>query len=285
MQIFINKSGNQLGPFSEPQVAEMLKSGQVAGTDLAWSEGMETWKPLSSFMQFQSQAGGPPALPGQPPALPSQRRTEPLSIWSLVLGILSLVGCSLLAGIPAVICGHVGLGRIKRDPSLDGKGIAVAGLITGYLSVLVLPFIIGILAALALPAFVTAKERAKDVQMLSNMRQIVLAIQSAEADGVANANPKLGFPADAKFTSKAQVREMLVGNNYITTADLHHLQFDKTSIGNVSVVDPPDTILLQAKSENGRSTITFLKDGSGMIKRTGQQPYGHPAPRTPAFLE
>ena len=156
MQIFINKNGNQLGPFPEQQVAEMLKSGQVAGTDLAWGEGMETWKPLSSFAQFQSTAGGQPPLPGQPPVLPHQRRTEPLSIWSLVLGVLSLAGCSFLAGIPAVICGHVGLGRIKRDPSLDGKAIAIAGLITGYISVLVLPFVVAVLAALALPAFVTA---------------------------------------------------------------------------------------------------------------------------------
>ena len=271
MQIFINKNGNQLGPFPESEVTGMLKSGQVAGTDLAWSEGMETWKPLSSFTQFQSQAGGPPALP----ALPSQRRTEPFSIWSLALGILSLVGCSLLAGIPAVICGHVGLGRINRDPSLDGKGIAVAGLITGYIGVLVLPFIIGILAALALPAIVTAKERAKEAQMLSNMRQIHVAIQMAESGG----------KSAGKFASKADLKKMLVENGYINANDLARLQFDKISIGNVVADDPPDTILLQAKSENGRSTITFLKDGSGIIKQTAQQPYGRPPPRSPAFLE
>jgi len=284
MQIFINKNGNQLGPFAESQVAEMLKSGQIAGTDLAWSEGMETWKPLSSFEQFQAGASGPPPIPGQPPVLPSPRRTEPLSIWSLVLGILSIAGCSLFAGIPAVICGHVGLVRIKRDPSLDGKGIAVAGLITGYISVLVLPFIIGILAALALPAAIQAKEKAKQVQMLGNMRQICLAIQTAEADGVASVNPKLGFPADAKFTLKAQVRSMLVENKYLTEDDLNRFQFDKISIGNVSAVDPPDTILLQAKSENGRSAITFLKDGSVKNEQPGQQPYGRPPPRSPAFL-
>jgi len=49
--------------------------------------------------------------------------------------------------------------------------------------------------------------------------------------------------------------------------------------------EPPDTILLQAKSKNRKSTITFLKDGSGKIERPGQQPSGHPAPRTPAFLK
>jgi len=275
MQIFINKNGQQLGPFSESQVAEMLKSGQAAGTDLAWSEGMETWKPLSSFVQLQLGLGGPPALPGQAPVLPPRRKTEPLSIWSLVLGVLSIAGCSLFAGIPAVICGHVGLGRIKRDPSLDGRGIAVAGLITGYISVLVLPFIVGIMAALALPAVVTAKAKAKDIQMLRTMRSIHLAMMQAEMDG----------KSSGKFASKADVKKTLVENSFLKAGDFERLQFDKISIGNVSAEDPPDTILLQAKSENGRSSIVVLKDGSGRIERVGQLSFGRPPPRTPAFLE
>ena len=152
MQIFINKNGTQLGPFPDSQVAEMLRSGQVAGIDLAWSEGMETWKPLSSFAQFQSHADGPPPIPSQAPFLPSVRRTEPLSIWSLILGIISIIGCAFggfLAGIAAVICGHIGMSRIKQDPSLDGKGMALAGLIAGYIGLLVLPM--AILAAIAIP--------------------------------------------------------------------------------------------------------------------------------------
>ncbi len=285
MQIFIHKNGQQLGPFPEAKVAEMLNAGQAAPTDPAWSEGMEKWQPLSTFAQFESGAAEPPPIPVSAPALPALRKTEPLSTWALVLGILSLVGCSFLAGIPAVICGHVGLGRIKRDPSLDGRGGAIAGLITGYISVLVLPFVIAVLAALALPAVINAKEKAKEALMLSNMRQIQLVMQQAEADGVADANRRLGFPADAKYTSAAEVKNMLIENKYLTEEELSRLQFDRISIGNVSVSDPPDTILLQAKSENGRATVTFLKDGSGKIERRGQPPFGQPPPRSPAFLE
>ena len=276
MQIFINKNGNQLGPFPESKVAEMLKSGQLAATDLAWSEGLETWKPLSSFAQLQSIAGGPPPLPGQPPALPSQRKTEPLSIWALALGIGSIVGCwigGFLAGLPAVICGHIGLSRIKRDPSLDGKGMALAGLITGYIGLLVIP--LAILPALAIPAITQAMERAKATQTLSNMRSIHLVLQQAEVDG----------KSSGKFGSKAELEKILVENNYIAAADLKRLQFDKISVGNVSAEDPADTILLQAKSENGRSTITFLKGGDGRITRPGQPAFGRPPPRRPAFLE
>lgn len=57
-----------------------------------------------------------------------------LAIASMVCGILSLVCFGPLAGLPAVIMGHMSMGRIKRgEMSADGKGFALAGLIMGYL--------------------------------------------------------------------------------------------------------------------------------------------------------
>jgi dipeptidyl aminopeptidase/acylaminoacyl peptidase len=51
----------------------------------------------------------------------------------MVMGILGL--CNGVTGIPAVICGHLGLSKIKRSGGrLGGGGMAVAGLILGYLS-------------------------------------------------------------------------------------------------------------------------------------------------------
>ena len=55
---------------------------------------------------------------------------------SLVCGILSWVLClGPMAGIPAIICGHIGRSRIERSGgTLGGAGFALAGLILGYLS-------------------------------------------------------------------------------------------------------------------------------------------------------
>jgi len=40
--------------------------------------------------------------------------------------------------VPAVICGHVAWGAISAEPTLlGGKGLVVAGLITGYLGIVV----------------------------------------------------------------------------------------------------------------------------------------------------
>jgi len=78
-----------------------------------------------------------------------QKKTLGLAITSLVLGILGFVCCGFFSGIPAIICGHMAHGKIHRHPRrYEGSGLALAGLILGYLSI----FSTGILAALAIPA-------------------------------------------------------------------------------------------------------------------------------------
>lgn len=67
---------------------------------------------------------------------PQTPRTSGLAITSLVLGILSVMGAAILFLPPvfAVILGHVSLGQCKRDPGLGGRGMAIAGLVMGYLT-------------------------------------------------------------------------------------------------------------------------------------------------------
>jgi hypothetical protein len=49
MTIWINRAGQQLGTFTLEEVQRRLEQGQFVPTDLAWQEGMPTWKPLSEF--------------------------------------------------------------------------------------------------------------------------------------------------------------------------------------------------------------------------------------------
>ena len=97
-----------------------------------------------------------------------------LATASLVLGILSLVLCIIgpLFGIPAVICGHKAMGLIKRSGgALDGHGLALGGLITGYISLAMIP-IIGLLAVIAVPNFVRARDTALMKACVGNLRLI-----------------------------------------------------------------------------------------------------------------
>ena len=66
-------------------------------------------------------------------------RSSGAAITSLVLGILSVAVCLLPLGLIAVIFGHVALSNIAKSRGLlTGRGMAIAGLITGYLATVVM---------------------------------------------------------------------------------------------------------------------------------------------------
>jgi hypothetical protein len=73
--------------------------------------------------------------PPPPPVPQPVPRTAPVAIWSLVLAILSFTCGWLFTAIPAVICGYVARSKIRKSGgALGGKGIATAGLILGYIA-------------------------------------------------------------------------------------------------------------------------------------------------------
>ena len=96
-----------------------------------------------------------------------------LATASLVCGILSLVGCCLFSGIPAVICGHKAMGKIKRsNQTLTGEGLALAGLITGYIGIAFTVMVLPMLLAIAIPSFVNARSKAIEAACRNNLRMI-----------------------------------------------------------------------------------------------------------------
>jgi hypothetical protein len=111
-----------------------------------------------------------------PPPVPGTRDCG-LAIWSLVLGILGLVlllACiGPLLAIPGVICGHIAYSRIKRSGGmLTGGGMALGGLITGYVSIALGLFLVPMMAAIAIPNFVKARDSAMRNACIGNLRQI-----------------------------------------------------------------------------------------------------------------
>ena len=61
------------------------------------------------------------------------RQNSSLAIISLVAGILGWTLLPFLGSIAAIITGHMARGEIRRSPAtLDGDGMAIAGLMLGY---------------------------------------------------------------------------------------------------------------------------------------------------------
>ena len=104
----------------------------------------------------------PPVSPPPSPAPhPAPRQTSALAITSLVSGILGWTLLPFLGSIAAVICGHMARAEIRRDPNLDGDGMAVAGLVLGWVSIAfgvlaILLVIVAILFFGGLAAFLAA---------------------------------------------------------------------------------------------------------------------------------
>jgi competence protein ComGC len=108
-----------------------------------------------------------------PPAPVAQSKTSGLAITSLVLGIMSVVLVVIcigpLFGIPAIILGHIACAKINRSGgALSGKGLAIAGFATGYVSLALMLAMLPI----AIPNFIKARDTALKNGCINNLRQI-----------------------------------------------------------------------------------------------------------------
>ena len=75
------------------------------------------------------QYGAPQPPYGGPP-----QKTNTKAVWALVLGILSILCCGLVAGIPAIILGNLAKKEIAATGQ-PGRGMAQAGFILGIISI------------------------------------------------------------------------------------------------------------------------------------------------------
>src|SRR5690349_22797186 len=93
-----------------------------------------------------------------PVAPPQPGTTNTFAIVSLVCGFLSLL---LPAAIVAIVMGHISRSQIRKGGNVQkGAGMALAGLIMGYLGVCVIPMLI--IAAIAIPNLLRARIAANE---------------------------------------------------------------------------------------------------------------------------
>jgi hypothetical protein len=93
--------------------------------------------PPAVWPQQPPANGAPPAWGQQYPSHgypvgPPRAGTNGLAIASLVLGILWLYW---LGSILALIFGHIALHQTKQNPYQGGRGLAIAGVVLGYVGV------------------------------------------------------------------------------------------------------------------------------------------------------
>jgi type IV pilus assembly protein PilA len=115
---------------------------------------------------------------------------------SMVCGILFFFWP--FTAIAAVVLGHIALSEIKRSAGrLAGHGMAIAGLILGYIGVAFVPFIL-IIAAIAIPNLLRSKMAANEASAVGSLRTLNTAMAT-----YATECPKIGYPQDLRSLGPA----------------------------------------------------------------------------------
>ena len=148
-------------------------------------------RPVVARQKVSIPIPAPPNFQSPGVASNCQPRSSAAAVWSLVLGILSFLCLGPLMGIPAIICGHTARANIRHSAgSLTGSGMALAGLIMGYITtvVFIVVFVFGILGGIAIPSFMKARETSQKNACVNNMRMMEAskeqwALETKQAQG------------------------------------------------------------------------------------------------------
>lgn len=195
-------------------------------------------------------------MQGQPYSGITPPQTSGLAITSLVLGCF---GCLGVTAIGAVICGHIALSNIGKSAGrLTGSGMAIAGLVMGYLFALILG--VSFLAGLALPVFGEVRERGNLTKALSNAKQVGTACKIYALDH------------DGKFPAKLEdlIPDCLPDPSALACTypdpknPVAYEYFGGTE------KDDPKKVLIASPAVEGKGRVFVYVDGSG-VARTRQQ--------------
>ena len=105
---------------------------------------------------------------------PQRQTRNGLAVASLVLGIISIPTLGLLGvgAITAIVLGSIALNRIKKEPATHGgKGMAIAGIITSAVSLLLVAMVC-LFAAIAIPKVYEDIRHTRESVALNSLRAI-----------------------------------------------------------------------------------------------------------------
>jgi len=197
----------------------------------------------------------PSSIPPTPPLPPiSTPKTSGLAIASLVLGILGITCIlPLLGAVLALVFGIIALNQISKSQGvIKGHGQAVTGVILGGIGLLVIPAILGIFAAMFLPALNAARQKAREAVCISHVKQIGIACEMYADDY------SKSLPQDLNQLTKYLGNTK---NNFFcpSAKDRIHYSYEFTGATN-KWQDDPNIVILREIERNHRGRRVVLYD-------------------------
>lgn len=142
----------------------------------------------------------PPGMYQQPPMQPGlpgdaysmgQPQTSGKAIGSLVCGIAGLL-IPFIGAVVAIVLGHLGLSEVKKSGGrLKGDGLAIAGLVLGYLEAAF--FVLLIIPAILIPNLIRSRMAVNEASSVGSLRTLTTA-----EIAYSTACPKIGFAYSLK---------------------------------------------------------------------------------------
>ena len=130
-------------------------------------------------------------IPQQLPAWSGPPQNSGKAIASLVSALVFFLWP--VSAIAAVVLGHLALSDIKRSAGrLAGQGLAVGGLVLGYLGISVIPLLI--IAAIAIPNMLRSRMAANEASAVGSLRTYNTALVA-----YAGQCPNQGYPPSLKY--------------------------------------------------------------------------------------
>lgn len=198
-------------------------------------------------------ASPPPSAVGTyPGAVPE---TSGRAIISLICGLLFFIP---LAFIAAIVFGHLAISEIRRSAGrLKGQGIAITGLVLGYLWIFFIPVIL-IIAAIAIPNLLRARMAANESSAVASIHTLAVAEVSYSA-----AHGDRGFTCSLSDLEKDRLinRQLVSGQRNGYRFELLHCSPGASGGANAKY-----EVVAYPQIANQSGVRAFCSDESGVIR-------------------
>ena len=172
----------------------------------------EVDEPKNVPQAFQAEPQASPAVvyvPVGPSIALGQYGVASAAIASVVLGILSVLAL-FVTGIPAILAGHLARNKIRRSGgAYSGDGLAVAGLIMGYVTTAVsILWIVLLLGGFSVPGSGALRAFNAERQVRSEGVELALVLKKYAAAHATRFPPSLKKLVEEKAIDSAKLAEL-----------------------------------------------------------------------------
>jgi type IV pilus assembly protein PilA len=180
--------------------------------------------------------------------------TSGKAIASLICGVFFFV---LPSSIAAVVLGHLSLSEIKKSAGrIQGQGLAIAGLVLGYMGLAVIP--IAIIAAIAIPNLLRARIAANEASAVSALRVITTAEVNYQQE-----HRDKGFTCDLKELRSAGAIDANVASGF---KNGYVIKLENCSAGDEGAAVRKYQVIARPLRRNQTGRRTFCSDESAVIR-------------------